>query len=258
LRIGVIIDSFRLGVKGGIRKAASLGVDGFQIWATSGEMAPENLTQTGRHDFLHFVESQGLEVSALCGHLRKASFSREEGLEERIDRTKQIFDLAHDLRVPVVTTHVGLITQEADAPDQRRLRDALTELGQYGEKRGVALGAETGPEDARVMAEVFRSLPTEGIRANYDPANLLMHGFDEVQGVRDLDDLIIHTHAKDGIRDAEGKGHEVPLGEGGVRWEEYLGALEDIRYDGFLTIEREVGDDPVGDITAAVAFLRQF
>ena len=48
LKIGVIIDSFRLGVKEGIRKAASLGVDGFQIWATYGEMAPENLTQTGR------------------------------------------------------------------------------------------------------------------------------------------------------------------------------------------------------------------
>ena len=36
----------------------------------------------------------------------------------------------------------------------------------------------------------------------------------------------------------------------------YLKALDDIGYRGFLTIEREVGDDPVRDIRAAVDFLK--
>ena len=34
-----------------------------------------------------------------------------------------------------------------------------------------------------------------------------------------------------------------------------LKALEDIGYKGFLTIEREVGDDPARDIRKAVDFL---
>jgi sugar phosphate isomerase/epimerase len=49
---------------------------------------------------------------------------------------------------------------------------------------------------------------------------------------------------------------EVPLGEGQVDWDKYLMALRDIGYDGFLTIERETGDDPEKDIVMAVDFLK--
>ena len=86
----------------------------------------------------------------------------------------------------------------------------------------------------------------------------------------------MHTHAKDGVKlgdnDPEvvyGIVHkdalvtdrsfeEVPLGEGGVPFKPYLEALEDIGFGGFLTIEREVGPDPAGDIAKAVAFLKSF
>ena len=48
---------------------------------------------------------------------------------------------------------------------------------------------------------------------------------------------------------------EVPLGQGQVPWDGYLAALKKIGYDGFLTIERECGDDPAGDIRLAQKFL---
>ena len=51
---------------------------------------------------------------------------------------------------------------------------------------------------------------------------------------------------------------EVPLGEGSVDFKAYLEALEDIGYKGFLTIEREVGDNPTADIGKAVNFLKGF
>ena len=46
------------------------------------------------------------------------------------------------------------------------------------------------------------------------------------------------------------------MGEGDVDFPNYLKALNDIGFKGFLTIEREVGDDPEGDIGAAVRFLQ--
>ena len=46
------------------------------------------------------------------------------------------------------------------------------------------------------------------------------------------------------------------MGQGGVNWKEYLSALDGIGYRGFLTIERETGDDPAGDIRMAADFLR--
>ena len=49
---------------------------------------------------------------------------------------------------------------------------------------------------------------------------------------------------------------ELPLGYGNVNWNAYLRALQDVGYKGFLTIERECGENPAADITLAANFLR--
>ena len=49
---------------------------------------------------------------------------------------------------------------------------------------------------------------------------------------------------------------ELPLGEGNVNYSEYLKALESIVYSGYITIERENGEDRAGDIKAGVGFLK--
>ena len=49
---------------------------------------------------------------------------------------------------------------------------------------------------------------------------------------------------------------ELPLGEGDVNFPQYLKALEATGYRGYLTVEREVGNDPCGDINKAVKYLR--
>ena len=42
--IGVMLDSFRLPFREAVEQAARLGAKGLQIYMTTGEMAPENLT----------------------------------------------------------------------------------------------------------------------------------------------------------------------------------------------------------------------
>ena len=49
---------------------------------------------------------------------------------------------------------------------------------------------------------------------------------------------------------------ETPIGEGGVDFPRYIAALRDIGYVGFLTIERECGEDPLSDIRAAVEYIK--
>ncbi|HUV38975.1 MAG TPA: sugar phosphate isomerase/epimerase family protein [Planctomycetota bacterium] len=258
LKVGVMIESFRLGVKPGIMKAAELGADGFQIYVTRGEMAPWNLSGTGRRDFMNFVRSQGLMVSALCGDFGGGGFVRKEGIDERVDKTRQVLDLSRDLGVPIVTTHIGVVPEDENDPVRDMMRGALAELGAYAEKVGSVFASETGPESGKTLAEFLRALPTDAVCVNLDPANLVMNGYDEVAAVRDLGDLVVHTHAKDGMRTPEGGHREMPLGKGGVRWDEYLAAMEEIGYNGFYTIERERGEDPVKDISDAIAFLRGF
>jgi L-ribulose-5-phosphate 3-epimerase len=261
-KIGVIIDSFKLGARKGIEKAAELKVDGFQIYVTGGEMAPERMNADDRRDFRKFVASTGLVISALCGDLGKGLLNPKTN-PEVIARSKGFIDLAVDLGTRIVTTHIGTLPANEKAREWEAGLEAAAELARYAESHGCFFASETGPEPPTLLKRFLDGIPGTGMKVNYDPANFIMLGpFDHIGGVRVLKDYIVHTHAKDGVclmkneSGGENSYLEVPLGEGGVAFRQYLKALDAIGYDGFLTIEREVGDDPVADVARAVSFLR--
>lgn len=277
--IGVMVDSFRLPLEEGIAKSREVGATGIQIYATSGDMAPENLSPARRKEILDLIKSHGLMVSALCGDLGGHGFAIAEDNPAKIEKSKRILELARDLETKVVTTHIGVVPQDPNHPRYKILQDACEQLGEYGDDLGAYFAIETGPETAQTLKAFLDSLKSSGVRVNYDPANLVMvTGDDPVQGVYTLKDYIVHTHAKDGMMKqksdpervynffAEGGIEdlrledyflETPLGEGHVDFPKWLKALEDIGYNGFLTIEREVGDRPEKDIAEAVTFLKK-
>lgn len=261
-KIGVIIDSLKLGVRKGIEKAAEIGADGFQIYITEGEMAPENMSRQDRQDFKKFVRSRDLEISALCGDLFKGLLNHDTN-PMVIARSKKFIDLAVDLETRIVTTHIGHLPDDEKSPAWEIGAEAVTELACYAEERGCVFASETGPEEPALLKRFLDRIPSKGMGVNYDPANLIMGGpFDHIGGVHELKEYIVHTHAKDGVclrkaaRMEDRKYAEVPLGEGGVVFPYYLRALREIGYKGFLTIEREVGADPVADVVHAMRYLR--
>ena len=271
--IGIIADSFRKPMPEALKAATALGAKGVQVYATKGEMSPEELTGTKRRDFLNLVKDNGLVISALCGDLGRG-FGNPDLNPGLIERSKRILDLAKELETDIVTTHIGVTPPDPAHPRYAIMQDACGQLAQYADSLNAHFAIETGPETADVLKGFLDGLHSTGVAVNLDPANLVMvTGDDPARAVRVLKDYIVHTHAKDGVklldRDPEiiyglvngDRGavpafEEVPLGEGSVPWAEYLEALDEIGYRGFLTIEREVGDDPAGDIKKAVDFLK--
>ncbi len=271
--IGVIIDSFRTDIPTAVKKAAAVGAQGIQVYATRGEMAPENLTGAKRAAFLDLVRSNGLTISALCGDLGGGGFMWKEKNPEKIERSKRIIDLAKELETDVVTTHIGVVPEDSSVDRFKVMQEACFELSRYADSVGAHFAVETGPETSAVLKNFLDSLGSTGVGVNLDPANLVMvTGDDPAKAVYNLRDYIVHTHAKDGrqlfyegpesvyglAKNALVTGDsfiELPLGDGDVPWDAYLAALCDIGYKGFLTIEREVGDDPEADIRKAVSFL---
>ena len=272
--IGVITKSFRTDIKSAVKKAAEVGAAGIQVYATSGEMAPENLTPAKRKEFINFVKDNGLIISALCGDLGNGGFAFAERNPDKIEKSKRILDLAKDLETSVVTTHIGAVPTDKNHDRYKVMQEACFELSRYADSLDAHFAIETGPDTSATLKEFLDSLGSTGVGVNLDPANLVMvTGDDPAKAVYNLRDYIVHTHAKDGVQNfyvepdyiygmavspivTSDSFTEVPLGEGSVNWNEYLAALEDIGYKGFLTIEREVGDDPEKDIRKAVEFLR--
>ncbi|MBQ7014805.1 MAG: sugar phosphate isomerase/epimerase [Clostridia bacterium] len=275
--IGIMADSLKLSFADSMKKARELGADGVQIYATHGEMAPENLTPALIAEKRRIIEDNGLVVSALCGDLEGHGFQIKEDNIWKVEKSKRIVDLALELGSKIVTTHIGVIPDEKN-DTYKIMQEACNELAEYADSVGASFAVETGPEKAVMLKEFLDSLSARGVKVNLDPANLVMvTGDDPIQAVYTLKDYIVHTHAKDGIKLKESDRHEiygffaqggigdlriweyfteVPLGEGKVNFPKYIAALKDIGYNGFLTIEREVGADPAKDIGMAVNFLK--
>ena len=273
--IGIIADSFRKPMPEALATAAKLGAKGVQVYATRGEMSPEELTGQKRRDFLAMVKDNGLVISALCGDLGRG-FGNPELNPQLIQRSKRILDLAKELETNIVTTHIGVTPADENHPRYKIMQDACGELAAYADSLDAHFAIETGPETTETLKHFLDSLHSTGVAVNLDPANLVMvTGDDPAKAVHNLKDYIVHTHAKDGVKllnrdpeiiyglvngdaGADPAFEEVPLGKGSVPWQAYLQALTDIGYKGFLTIEREVGDDPTSDIALAMDFLRGF
>lgn len=276
--IGVIIDSFgihsgKLTTKDAITKAAQIGADGLQMYGTSGQNSPDNLTKSKRKELLDFVKSQGLRFSAICGDFG-VNFAKAENNPLLLEKSKRILELALDLECNIVTTHIGIVPKDQNSERFSIMHDACYEMAQFADRCNAHFAIETGPETASTLRAFLDTLDSKGVAVNLDPANLVMvTGDDPVKAVYTLSDYIVHTHAKDGIKlmdfapeslyenpngdfDFSKAFDEVVLGTGGVDFPAYLKALNDIGYNGFLTIERECGANPEDDIKIAMEFLK--
>ncbi|WP_339158300.1 sugar phosphate isomerase/epimerase family protein [Paenibacillus sp. FSL W8-0186] len=285
-KIGVIVDSFGVGVMEGLKKAKEVGAEGVQIYAVSGEMDPAALTPAKRKELRSYIDGLGLEISALCGDLAGHGFQDADANPAKIEKSKRILDLAVELGTSVVTTHIGIVPDDRNGRIYHAMQEACEELGIYAKSMNAYFAIETGPEPAAHLKSFLDTLSTNGVSVNFDPANMVMvTGDDPVEGVKLLKDYLVHTHVKDGrrlrpvdpkevygylgydemthekIAEMASSGaafEELPLGAGAVDFPAYFAALQEIGYKGYLTIEREVGDNPAEDIRKAVEFIRAY
>lgn len=274
-----MVESFRAGLEGGLAAAAELGAGGVQIYARAeGDYC--TLNAAGRSAMRRRIADHGLEVSAVVGGMGGFGLEVADENPLRIDRVKQAMDLALDLGCRIVTDHIGVVPASRSHSRYAVMARGLEAIGRHAESVGARFAIETGPEPADVLRGILDDVGMPGhVGVNFDPANLVMVVCADVpRAVEALGPYIFHTHAKDGVNlkpvDAEMlyrsfaiggiEGfrfgdyiQEVPLGEGGVHFETYLPALRKAGYDGYLTIEREVGKSPRRDIELAIQFLQR-
>lgn len=277
-KIGVMTDSFRLPFEESLDKAVQVGAEGIQLYVVNGENIYTSFNDEKVKKVNNMLEQRGLVVSAVCGDFGGHGFQTEDENKWKIPASKACAELAVKLNSNVVTTHIGVVPEDKNSTVYKMMKCACKEIGDYAASIGVTFAIETGPEKADTLSSFIEDVGSKGIGVNLDPANLVMvTGDDPVKAVYTLRDYIVHTHAKDGIMKkqtdpkviydffAEGGIEdmrmsdyflELPLGEGDVPFDSYLKALEEIGFNGFLTIERECGENPFADIKKAVDFLK--
>lgn len=255
IRVAVELQSLRQPFAQALHTAARLGVEAVEIDGRN-EVAVADLSRTGVRQVRKMLEDLNLRVAALSFRTRRGYGDVAE-LDRRIDATKKALKLAYELGTNIVVNHIGRVPADDDVQTLSTLRTALADIGREGQRVGALLAAETGTESGPALLKLIESLPPGSLGVDFNPANLVMHGYDPREAAQALGGNVLHVHATDATRDvAAGRGIEVPLGRGSVEFPELLGALEEHQYRGYLTIRRHDSASALEEIAAAVKYLR--
>ncbi len=277
MKIGALANSLKKPLGETLEVYSKMGLQGIQLglwmdWLKYSDSELESIRKQ--------CAEKGLEISAVCGDLGGDPFHIEAECMVRAEILCRFADIAVKLGTRVITTHIGVVPEDKNDPVWPLMKKSIRHAAEHSAKFGVTFAIETGPEQPEVLRAFIEDVGSEGLGVNLDPANLRMVScVDPVHAVEVLGKYIVHTHAKDGVnlypgsakamygmcnpdgtkrvfaeRPAEYK--EVPLGQGQVPWDAYLAALRKAGFNGFLTIERECGNDPEGDIRIAYDFLK--
>jgi sugar phosphate isomerase/epimerase len=256
MKIGIRLESLGLPLRRALLEAQRLGVLGVQVDA-AGELAPKQLSQSGRREFRNLLRAYNVELTALGCPLRHG-LNVAENLEARLDHVRQVMTLAFELGPRRVIVHAGRIAEEATGPGMTLIRESLLALSQHGDRIGTVLALETGLESGATLARYLASFDSGSLAVNFDPANLVMHGFDPYTALSELNRHVVHVHAKDArSASASRSAAEVPLGHGDVDWMKLTALLRELEYRGWLIVEREGGTQRVADVAEGVALLRR-
>jgi sugar phosphate isomerase/epimerase len=243
-----------LGVR--LEVACELGIPTIQLHA------PHKSVRTPEHArrFIEQTRAMGIAITAVFGGFEGESYadiptvSRTVGLvppatrAARLAEMKEIADFARQLGVDVVALHLGFVPHDASDPLYDDAVAVTRELADYCRDGGQRLHLETGQEAADVLLKFLGDVGRDNLFVNFDPANMILYGSGEpIAALRRLGHYVRSVHCKDAkwaARPGEAWGTEVPFGSGDVDAEAFLKTLREIGYDGPLTIEREIAQEP--------------
>jgi sugar phosphate isomerase/epimerase len=237
--------------------AHELGVPTIQLHAPQ---AASRTRQRAR-EFLTQVTDLDMRITVVFGGFEGESYAdiptvvRTVGLVPpetravRLKEMKEIADFACLLEVDAVGLHIGFVPHDPADPSYGQVIDVARDLCNHCRAQGQRVHLETGQESADTLLKFLADAGCDNLAVNFDPANMILYGSgDPIDALKRLGRYVRSVHCKDGkwaARPGEEWGAEVPLGEGDVGMERFLQTLKEIGYDGPLTIEREIPQDPV-------------
>lgn len=205
------------------------------------------------------VSFPGEDYTTLSSIRMTGGLLPDEHWPTRLSTLQQAAELAGQIGLRIVSTHVGFIPRSAD-PRYRVVLSRVQEVARAFDERGILLLMETGQERATELLQFLNDLPIRNVAVNFDPANMILYGAgDPLEAIHTLGRHIRHVHIKDAIHsDQPGLkwGEEVPFGRGQVNAKAFLQALASVDYTGPLVIEREAGPTRIADIRTAIETLQ--
>lgn len=152
-------------------------------------------------------------------------------------------DFAKKLGITDVITHMGYIPENPYDPNFNEFCMAVRIVAQHLKQNEQFLLFETGQETPVTMLRCFEKVGYDNLGINLDTANLILYGkANPVDALDVFGKYVRNIHAKDGRYPTNGHslGEETRIGEGKVDFKAFFAKLNELGYDSWVTIEREI------------------
>jgi sugar phosphate isomerase/epimerase len=179
--------------------------------------------------------------------------------EANLGAARENAEIADQLGMALVSFHAGFIPHEKSDPLWTTIRDRVLMIADCFAKFDISVALETGQEPPQTLLEFLDDIDNPMIGLNFDPANIILYGNgDPVDAFRTVAPFVDQLQIKDAEpTSTPGEwGAEVVVGTGSVDWRALLDAVREADFIGDALIEREAGDDRVGDVRRAFDFLQ--
>lgn len=237
-----------------LRSAADLKVAGLQFDIRN-ELRANDLTETGRRDFLHQIKEHGLSIASAVFPLNYPLYQQDK-IDVRIAAIRDAMKFAYSIGANPLCIRVGKIPGDATSVERKLLIEALGDLSRYANHIGTLLAVTPTNDSAEELRTLLDEVKTGTVGIDFDPAQFAMSGRKVTESLRLLHDLVFHVQLRDGAHGIEG-GQEAAVGDGNVDWVEILALLGEMDYRGWLTSIRNQGDDRARDMSRGIKFIQR-
>lgn len=180
---------------------------------------------------------------------------------QRVQELMQAGRFAKALGVRAVITHLGFLPENTNDPVFQDIVMATRYIANHLKNLGLEFWFEAGQETPVTLLRLIQAVGLPNLGINLDPANLILYGKGNPIDALDVFGAFVRNiHVKDGLypTDPMKLGKEVKVGEGRVRFPEFVRRLGEIGFTDEFIIEREIsGDQQNRDIAATITYLKK-
>jgi len=256
LKKALRLECLRQPFRKALETAARIGAEAIEVNGRT-EIKPRDMSRTAVRHLQKMLADHRLKISAVNFPTR-AGYSTLELLEQKIEGTKAAMTMAYELGCNVLVNDIGPIPENRESETWRTLTEALSDIGNHGQRCGAWLAAKTSAStgDGTQLKELIDFLPAQSLFVDFDPASFLLSEQSATDAMGLLAEHVVNFRARDAVRDFSlGRGVEVELGRGSIDWASLLGTLEQKNYSGYITIDRDAESDPVNQSAQGLEFL---
>ena len=284
LRLAVATEDFGSPFRKALGLAFNCRVSGIRLNSRS-EVSAAEATASSIRQIMLYVKERQMNVAGLICPTRHGLCDAEY-LEPRLDIIRKSMSLARKLETSELLIRCGRIpdpdsqaaapkavsideqanpfsfaTESADnqpspAAEFSLLCEILNDLTQHGNHVGCVLNLQLANYDQQLIKRLLSAVQAGPLKIAFDPATAVMTGANPAGMFRDLYQHVGYVRARDAIRDVDGAGAEVGVGEGVVDWLQLLPTLAEAGYNGWICVERTGGDDRADDVRQGVSYLK--